>query len=125
MEILMATYPEAMQYIKSNYEYKESNNLVTLEFKFADGRAQTVYIPTGLDQGYLAVSSPFAMNISADLALQAANDGMFGVRKVGDLFALWHVIPLADLDASEIDFGIKAVAIAADTLEEKFGSDQF
>lgn len=48
-----------------------------------------------------------------------------GVRKVGDFFALAHLVPIEDADASELIVGIHLIGEAADELEGMLGDDVF
>ncbi len=120
----MATILEVISHIKSNYVTEDiGNGTLKLEFTIDSNRSQLIYVHGG--EMMLLVSSPFASNISSDLALQVASSAIFGIKQFNDLFVLHHVIPTGDIDASEIEFGLKLVAIAADELESKFGRDQF
>lgn len=119
----MATREDALNHIRNNYNYSESNGLFKMEFELEGGRSQVIFVTSIED--LLLVSSPFALNIAADLAFRLAEETFFGIRKMGDAYVVQHVIPMSDLDASEIDFGFKSVAIQADRLESMLGGDSF
>jgi len=120
----MATLQEVIQHIKSNYvaDVTDSGQL-KLEFNVGGDRTQLIFVHSA--ESMILIASPFANNISSDLAFQAASDSLFGVKKMGDVFLLHHVIPINDIDASEIEFGLKMLAIQADDVERKFGGDSF
>jgi hypothetical protein len=120
----MATMNEVISHIKSNYSTEDlGNGGLKMEFNIDRTRTQLIFVHS--DDEMLIVGSPFARNISSDLAFQAAENSIFGIRKFDDLYVLHHVIPIGDIDASEIQFGLMTLAIQADELEAKFGGDQF
>lgn len=121
----MATFQEVIAHIKSNYVAEDMDGGLKLEFNNDGGRTQLVFVFGQPDSPFLVISSPFAQNVGADAVLQIANDSVFGVKKFGDMYTLQHVVPLSDVDASEVEFGLKMVALAADELESKFGGDRF
>lgn len=121
----MATFLEVISHIKSNYITQEISGGLTLEFTVNENRSQVIFVIGQPDSPLISISSPFAKEASAEFALQAAEASIFGIKKVADMFAIHHVVPLADIDASEIEFGLKLVASQADLLEGKFGGDRF
>jgi hypothetical protein len=120
----MATINEVISHIKSNYSTEDlGNGGLKMEFNIDSNRTQLIFVHS--TELMLLVASPFAQNISSDLAFQAAETSIFGVKKLNDLYVLHHVIPVGDIDASEIEFGLKVLALQADELDSKFGRDQF
>jgi len=127
----MATWSELKGFLKSNYKVQkeEENNIVVLT-EFSDGRSQLVYIFKRDLKGatWADVSSPIGTIQTG--SLNAALEMMEGLAcgglvKVGDLHAVKHCMPIADLSTDEIAGPLALVAGAADTLEEKFiGGDK-
>jgi hypothetical protein len=121
----MATAAEALNFIRSNYKTEQvSDRLLKMVFSFEDGRSQLVFVYVG--DGMLVVSSPFAdSSTSPAVALKIAEDTLFGIKVVANLYQVIHVVPTNDLDQSEVEFAIGSVAGAADVLEEQIGGDRF
>lgn len=117
----MASQKEVVAFILKNFPSEEiSENLIKVVISWNDGRSQLVFAHVMDD--VMSVASPFAdqSDISATQAINA-NESIFGVGMAGDWFALKHVVPLGDLDASEMDVAFKALAEIADELEKKLG----
>jgi hypothetical protein len=117
----MATQKEAIQFIRDNFPSENvDESLIKIVVGWDDGRSQLVFAE--VLETVIAVSSPFAERtaISAEQAINA-NTSIFGIGMAGDWFALKHVLPLADLDASELQIGISGLAEIADELEKKLG----
>jgi hypothetical protein len=78
------------------------------------------------------VHSPFAERsaISAEEALALASSQSFGFKEhpmFGMLpphYVLVQLLPMADIDSSEIKFAIEELVKAADALEAKLGKDE-
>jgi hypothetical protein len=120
----MATINEVISHIKSSYSTEDlGNGGFKMQFNIDSTRTQLIFVHS--TDAMLLIASPFAHNISSDLAFQVAETSIFGVKKLDDLYVLHHVIPIADIDASEIEFGLKVLALQADELDSKFGRDQF
>jgi len=126
----MASMAEVKAFIKSNFEVEamDSGGL-TSSFTFGDGRSQVIFFNFVDEEDYLIISSPFAKlsDVSPKQALEAAAKTTFlGIKLVGSFLAVSHVVPVADLDPSEVAEGVAMVAAAGDVLEERLvGSDNF
>jgi len=118
----MATQSELINFVKSNYRINEqpSEFTLTLEFNSDDNRSQLIVI--SVSDAVAVIASPFCS--VEDATPTQVFDAMdrastfFGVKRVGSLYSLQHVAPIADLDASEIEFAFALVSGAADTLEK-------
>lgn len=119
----MASQSEVLSFIKNNYPSENVNeNMVKVVISWNDGRSQLVFAHVLPDATAMEVASPFGTMdaMSAEQAINA-NDSMFGVGVVGDWYALKHVVPIADIDQSEMDVAFKLLAETADELEKKLG----
>ena len=120
----MATLNEAMAHIRANYVYEETDSALKLEFTTDDNRSQVVW--AGGTEDLLFVFSPFAVGTKPEIVLSLTEDTFFGIGRIsGGVYVVRHVVPLADVDASEIDLALKLVAVEADTLESQIGGDRF
>ena len=122
----MATWSEVKGFLKSNYKVQkeEENNVVVLT-EFKDGRSQLVWIFRQELSGdvWAEISSPVGIikPESINAALELLNKGICGgLVKIGDVHAVRHGMPIADLSTDEIAGPLALVAGAADTLEENF-----
>ena len=117
----MAAQKEAIEFILENFpSEKIDDTLIKIVKSWDDGRSQLVFAE--VKEEVIAVSSPFAESsaISAQQAINA-NATIFGVGMVGDWFALRHVVPLDDVDSSEMKVAFDLLAELADELEMKLG----
>lgn len=117
----MASQKEVISFILENFPSESiSDTLVKVVVSWDDGRSQLVF--ANVMENLMDVASPFAEQsaISATQALNA-NESVFGVGMVADWYALKHVVPIDDLDASEMHVAFKALAEVADELEKKLG----
>jgi len=95
-----------------------------LEFEIANGsRAQTVVIThlEGPEGSWLSMFSPICTldEVPADKVLIEAETALFGVWTVGNFYGLVHSMPIANLDANELDEPLKLIVKRADSLERK------
>jgi hypothetical protein len=110
------------KFIIENYDCEEfPNGGLKISLEFPDGAIQVVTLQVDEVSGeeYLFLGAPFATNndLSAEQALNLASRAApFGVGIVGDYFVLRHLIPLGDVDPSEIQFGIGYLAGQATVL---------
>ena len=117
----MATQKEAIQFILDNFpSEKISDSLVKIVKSWDDGRSQLIF--ADVREEVISVLSPFAESsaISAQQAINA-NDTVFGVGMAGDWFALKHVVPLENVDASEMAVAFNLLSELADDIEKKLG----
>ncbi len=120
----MATLNEAMAHIRANYVYEETDLALKLEFTTDGNRSQVVW--AGGTDDLLFVFSPFAVGTKPEIILSLTADHFFGIGRInGDVYVVRHVLPLADVDASEIEIALKLVASEADKLESQIGGDRF
>ena len=59
------------------------------------------------------------------MACRFAEDSLFGSRKVAGMYQVTHVVPMGDVDESEIVLGLGLVANAADSPESSVGGDTY
>jgi len=117
----MASQSETFNFITSNFQCEKlSENLLKVVISWNDGRSQLVFATVKAD--VMQIASPFAKTsaITAEQALNV-NNTAFGIGIVAEWFALQHVVPLPDLDASEIDIAFNTVGELADELEKSLG----
>jgi hypothetical protein len=128
----MATQQAVIEFLNSNYNVEMlDGGLIKVVFKFEDGRTQMVLV--GFTESkpapaLMITSSVFATtdDVSLKKALRASADGPLWVKLIGDLLAVTHAMPIADLDPSEIETGFSMVAVTADLLEQQLlGTDNF
>lgn len=121
----MASWFELRNFIESNYRISNiDGNTLTLLFETDDNRSQLVFV-TGvdMDRGIAIFSSPFAKtsDISPQQFAACSENTFLGLRRLGDLYAVVHLVPLENADASEVDWAMVFVASAADDLERSLG----
>ena len=122
----MATKIEVMNFLNQAYNFEHvSENMVKFVFDVNDGRTQLVF--AWVSDDYMVISSPFAGEdeITPNLAFKLGEDILFGIKKIAGTYQVTHVVPMGDLDESEIQLGLGAVAVAADSLESSVGGDSF
>jgi hypothetical protein len=131
--VFMATWNDVKGFLKSSINAQEVNsgNGVSADIKYTDGRSQVVSVFKAEYKGaewidiVSGVGALSAGNINTALeALFQATCG--GLVKIGDIYAVRHCIPIADLSNEEIIGPLTIVAETADLLEEKLvGGDNF
>ena len=122
----MATQQEVLKFFEAKYNFELiDDNFLKILFEVDNGRSQVVFV--SIRELFMTISSPFGdeSNLNANLALKLAEESLFGVKKFGELFALQHVLLIADLDESEIVNGLDLVASTADDLEKSVGGDVY
>lgn len=124
----MATQMEVINWLWENIEGLEQQSPTTFNFRklVENDRGQEVYFE--VMEELVLISSPFshAGQISSDVALKMVSDNTgLGMRKVGDFFAISHILLTQDLDLSELVVGIHLVGETADELESLLGDDVF
>lgn len=122
----MATASETLSFIKNNYRFEDlGDNMLKLLFDTNDDRSQLVY--AHISEHFLTLSSPFADKgkVKAERVFDVA-DGLLGVGLFGEYYVAKHLIPIEDLDPSEVGVGFGLIANVADGYEAALGlSDNF
>jgi hypothetical protein len=116
----MATQAEVKSYITKNMSAELiDGDLYKVVYDLGNDRSQLVY--AAVMEKVMSVSSPFAKteDVTPKQAIKAVEDYTFGIGTLGDWYVVRHVVPLADLDESEIIVGLEIVAGVADELEEE------
>jgi hypothetical protein len=116
----MATQAEVKNYITKNMSAElVDGDLYKIVYDLGNDRSQLVY--AAVRETVMNVSSPFAKteDVTPKQAIKAVEDFTFGIGTLGDWYVVRHVVPLADLDESEIIVGLEIVAGVADELEEE------
>jgi hypothetical protein len=130
----MATWNQFHQLIKSNYRIQEDRgDTLTLVFDVNGGRSQLVVLEKqgfGASSGdWVTISSPIgnAAGINLTLAMMKANEYVVGGLTIdGDFLIARHAVPLANLDANEIDEPMRVLCMMADQLEAALvGGDDY
>jgi len=124
----MATWREVVGYLKSNYKISsEEGTTLALNFETAQGRSQMIFVSgIAIDDPNLAVvsfASPFAPrnSITAQQVVACMEENFLGVGLTADLYVFRHLVPMAHLDANEIEWPLTFVTSAADEMEKKLG----
>lgn len=119
----MATREEVLGFMQARYRFDQVNDyLYRATFDYESGREQVVLIE--FRQDFVLFSSRFGsiQDLSAEQALEATNEWIFGMRKIDNSYWLRHVAPIKNIDENEIDDGLKLLAFAADEIKAKFPS---
>lgn len=123
----MASQSEVQNYIKNNINSELiDDGLLKIIYDLGEGRSQLVY--AFISDVSLNISSPFAKaeDVTPKQALKAVDGISFGIGMLEDWYVVRHVVPIADLDESEIITGLEVVAQIADDLEDSLvGGDAF
>lgn len=123
----MATQEEALSYVRRKFVTRElSESAVTLTMELKDERSQLMIIR--VDENWIHFESGFAKIGTVDPleAAQLANEYILGIQATDEVFLVRHVIPLENLDESEVNDGIMLVSSIGDELEKKLtGEDLF
>lgn len=117
----MATQQQAIDFLKSKYTVEDlGDDFYKLEFSLDDGRSQVVLIR--FNEFWMIMSSAFATidDLTPKQALEAASDKICGIQLLGETYFVRNVLPIADLDESELQAGMDLVLLVADSLEEKY-----
>lgn len=129
----MASAAEIELFLTGNYKMEkfhefpasdDYNSVYRGLWSLGAGRSQQVRII--IHEDFLVIESPFADvdELSLPAAMKAAENDIFGIKIEGGHYVIRHVIPLADIDESEVDWGVNLVANVADGLErDSVGGD--
>ena len=115
----MATIAELEGFLTKKFDLRKSGEgrydgtWLTL-----NNRSQMVLLD--VYDGKLVVSSPFAKvsELPLPAAMKAAVKFVFGVVVYEDHYCLRHVIPLADIDESEVEWALNVISVCADQIEQ-------
>lgn len=122
----MATVSEIRKFIERSYSYEVVNDLYKILFEWDGGRSQIVFIE--VNDTWFNALSPFASfeDLTPKQALQANAEYMLGMQAFADMYCIKYVVPIADLDESEVVVGLSYAAEIADLIEESLlGEDKF
>jgi hypothetical protein len=121
---LVATRAEVITHLRSFNDIEDQGDgKFRTEWDLGNGRTQLIFLFVADD--FVVMTSPFAKedDVTSSKALSLA--AVFGICKVGDLYAFRHVVLIEDLDESELIHGIGYLAHAADGAESEVGGDRF
>jgi hypothetical protein len=115
----MATQKEVKSYIEKNLNADAlEDDIFKIVYDLGNERSQVVFVQVASES--LNIASPFAKSedVTPKQAFKAIENYAFGIGTLGDWYVVRHVVPLADLDESEIIHGFEIVAMIADELED-------
>ena len=117
----MATKQQAIDFLNSKYTTQDLvDDTFKLEFNINSGRTQVVLIE--INDNWLIMGSAFATaeDLTPKQALEAAGEWICGIQMTGDTYIVRNVLPIEDLDESELQNGMHLVLEVADNLEQKY-----
>jgi hypothetical protein len=120
----LATKAELISFLEENYVLEElEEDLYSGVFTVGGDRSQIVFLD--LDSDKITISSPFAEegSISAKTALILAKDYPIGIRIGYGHYTVVYLLPIQDLDTSEIEAGLGYVANYADQIEQAISDE--
>ena len=115
----MASAAEVENFLTGKYKLEKYRELGYRGlWNLSSGRSQQVVMQ--IDERFLVVSSPFAKadDLPLPAAMKAAEDYVFGIKNDEGYYVVRHVIPLADIDESEVEWAVDVVAAVADAIEQ-------
>ncbi len=121
----MATWVDTASHIKSKFKVRDSDGVLVLSFKFNDGRTQLVLVShgqTGDGADWATVESAIGKIGEVDVSKALKRVGSMvcgGLSSTGEYVTLRHAVPLANLDANEIETPIGMIVSSADDLEQE------
>lgn len=131
----MATWSSVESYLFSNYTCEKiDNGVIKLQFAWNDtDRVQVVLVvpsgPDHLNPTWMDMHSPIGPVESIDLAAavrETINFAAGGLSVFAGILTVRNSIPLADLDAGEIDGPLGLLSAVGDRLEQMFtGQDVY
>lgn len=119
----MATKQEAIDFLNSKYTAEDLGDcLYKLNFNLDPGRSQVILVE--VNDNWMIMGSAFATteDLTPKQALEAASEWICGILLIEDTYIVRNVLPIAELDESELHDGMKIVLNIADTLEQKYSS---
>ncbi|SCX03382.1 hypothetical protein [Candidatus Aquiluna sp. UB-MaderosW2red] len=122
----MATRMEVLNFVSRHYKFEQkSETLYEFEFDIEGGRRHRLWV--SITDELIMIAGPFAResDLTPGIALKLAEGTILGLSTLAGFYALIHVVPIADVDESEIAFGLRLAANAADEIERSIGGDQF
>lgn len=117
----MATQEEVRNFVIDRYNPRESED-GTLIATFVDaGRSQQTFI--NVYDSSIEVQSAFARtsDITDAQAFEISKDSALGIGKVPGFYVVKNVMPIKDLDTSEIILAIEMPTVFADDFEKALG----
>ena len=117
----MATKQQAIDFMNSKYKAENlGDDIFKLEFTLNEDRTQVILIE--FNDSWMIMGSAFATSedLTPKQALEAAGEWICGIQMVENTYVVRNVLPIADLDESELQSGMELVLNIADTLEQKF-----
>lgn len=117
----MATKQQAIDFLNSKYKTQDlGDDVFKLEFNINSGRTQVVLIE--INDNWMIMGSAFGTteDLTPKQALEAAGEWICGIQMVGDTYTVRNVLPIEDLDESELQNGMQLVLEIADNLEQKY-----
>ncbi len=115
----MATQSELISFIESKYNCTFDGDSAKLVWSWtSDDRTQLVWVQ--VTDGFMRCTSPFARldDVTPKQALEANASWQVGMQLQGDFYVIQNVLPIADMDASEVQAAFSMVAGPADELEK-------
>lgn len=115
----MATQHEIIMFIEANYNCTFEGDTATLLWGWNnDDRTQLIAVQ--VTDAYLRCSSAFATidDVTPKQALEANASWQVGMQLDGSHYVIRNVLPIADMDASEVKAAFNMVAEPADELEK-------
>jgi hypothetical protein len=123
----MATQKEVISYLTKDMKAEDiGDSRFKLLYDMGNSRSQLVFVFVG--EVGMTVVSPFAKteDVTPKQALNASQDFGLGIGIFDELYVIKTIVPLADLDESEIHTSFDLVGSIADELEEALvGGDAF
>jgi hypothetical protein len=123
----MATESEIKKFIEKNYNFEVlDSGAYKIVMDGDDGRSQLVFVEVG--DTWFNAFSPFADmdDVTPKQALLANAEYILGMQILGNMYCVKYAVLIADLDESEVVFGIQYTVGIADQLEKELvGGDKF
>ncbi len=107
----MATWNDVANYLRGKYKIAEDGGtILRLNFELSGGRSQQVLVGRStmdaINDEFAQIASTFARVDSVDLSAVLREAGEYvvgGVVAYGDMLAVRHTVPLANLDLNEFE----------------------
>ena len=119
----MTTWAEVKKYVHQKYKVEDVNDdLMKLLFETSAGRSQLVFIEHAYNDSaeWIKMNSPLGKldEVNIATACRLISDKLMGgIVLHDDMVAVTNAMPIADLDANEIDEPMARLSMIADELE--------